>query len=282
MFDNLTDAYEAMIDWPKRLANESPFYRRWFERTKVRSVVDAACGTGRHAAMFRDWGLHVEGADISPNMIARAKAQFGESADLHWVVRGFDTPITPATPWDAIICVGNSLALASDPAVAARAVQEMIAAVRPGGVVVIQVLNLWKLPDGPCVWQKCRQVALPDGLALILKGVHRCGTRGYVDFAILHVGPVETHQGGAETTEPNIHAAIHASKKDVSHAMASDEKNRMLHTESQPLLAFEAEELERIARKAGLSETHVFGNYQEQTYDRATSGDLILLARKSD
>ena len=56
MFDDLTDIYEAMIDWPKRLANEGPFYRRWFERVGVQSVVDVACGTGRHAAMFHSWG----------------------------------------------------------------------------------------------------------------------------------------------------------------------------------------------------------------------------------
>ena len=32
VFDDLTDVYEAMIDWPQRLANEGPFYRRCFER----------------------------------------------------------------------------------------------------------------------------------------------------------------------------------------------------------------------------------------------------------
>ena len=71
MFDDLTDIYDAMIDWPKRLAHEGSFYRRVFEQHDVRSVVDVACGTGRHAAMFHSWGLRVEAADLSPAMIDR-------------------------------------------------------------------------------------------------------------------------------------------------------------------------------------------------------------------
>ena len=111
-FDDLTDIYESMIDWPKRLDHESSFYRRWFASAGVHSVVHVACGTGRHAAMFHAWALRVEGADISPKMIDRARATFGEPAGLRWVVRGFDRPIEPPQPFDAALCVGNSLARA--------------------------------------------------------------------------------------------------------------------------------------------------------------------------
>ena len=40
-FDDLSDVYEAMIDWPRRLAREEPFYRRLFERSDARRVLDA-------------------------------------------------------------------------------------------------------------------------------------------------------------------------------------------------------------------------------------------------
>ncbi len=163
MFQDLTDVYEAMIDWPKRLAHEEPFYRRLFAEHGVRSVVDTACGTGRHAAMFHSWGLRVEGADVSPGMIDRARANFGEPARLRWVVRGFDEPIAPAEPFDAAVCVGNSLPLAPDIATAERAIGQMLAAVRRGGLLVVQALNLWRLPDGPCIWQKCRLATLNEG-----------------------------------------------------------------------------------------------------------------------
>ena len=61
VFGDLADVYEAMIDWPKRLAGEGPFYRRLFGRHGVRSVIDVACGTGRHAARGRLLPLRLAG-----------------------------------------------------------------------------------------------------------------------------------------------------------------------------------------------------------------------------
>jgi SAM-dependent methyltransferase len=328
-FDDLTDVYEVMIDWPKRLANEEPFYRHWFARIAVRRLLDVACGTGHHAAMFRDWGLMVEGADLSPAMIARARANFGESERLRWTVRGFDQPITregeaPAEPpgataglsssetgiagkaqpedgtagqassgttqpFDATICTGNSLALAPDLRTVDCAIRQMFAAVRPGGLVIVQVLNLWQYPDGPCVWQKCKKarirhpasfspeptatagaedakntkykeslethaVAVGSGLnersesdVLILKGVHRSATRGYVEF-------------------------LTASLTDA----------KLLHHESVSFLGLEASDLENSARRAGATAVHFFGDYKQHPYNREKSPDLIMVAELED
>src|ERR1035437_7961512 len=105
-FDELTDLYEAIIDWPKRLSREEPFYRRLFAQVQARRVVDVACGTGQHAAMFHQWGLVVEGADLSGNMIAQARRRFAESPTLRWAARSFEEPIPAAEPFDVAICVG--------------------------------------------------------------------------------------------------------------------------------------------------------------------------------
>jgi SAM-dependent methyltransferase len=248
MFDDLADVYEAMIDWPKRLAHEGPFYRRLFDRLGVASVVDVACGTGHHAAMFHQWGLRVEGADLSPAMIERARGRFGEPPGLRWVVRAFDAPIAPAEPLGAAICVGNPLALAPDMATIERAIRQMLSAVRPGGAIVVGVLNLWRLPDGPCVWQKCRRVSLTggsEGESLILKGVHRNGPRGYVELAVADLS------GDAP-----------------------------LRSESTPFLGLESPDLEGIARAAGTTKVAFFGGYQDQPYDRRESVDLVMVAER--
>ncbi len=242
---DLADVYEAMVDWPKRLANEGPFYRRWFERVGVESLVDVACGTGHHAAMFHAWGLRVEGADLSAGMIERARAQFGEPAGLRWRVRGFDQPITRQEPLDAAICVGNSLALAPDVATVERALAEMAAAVRPDGLLVVHVLNLWRLADGPCMWQKCRRARLAQGEMLIVKGMHRCATRGYVDLVVTAL-----------------------------------DGNVQMQSESVPFLGLETAELERMVRSAGAREVQFFGGYQDQPYDRQQSVDLLMIALK--
>lgn len=245
IFDDLTDVYEAIIDWPKRLANEGPFYRRLFDRIKAESVVDVACGTGRHAIMFHSWGLRVEAADISPGMIGRARTASGESETLAWAVRGFDQSIPAEQPFDAAVCAGNSLALAADRAMAERAIGQMLSAVRSGGLVVIHLLNLWRLADGPCLWQKCVRSKLPEGEVLITKGVHRSGNHGYVDLIV---------------------ATLH------------DEVR--MRSESVRLLALDTADLEQMANGAGAAGVEFFGNYQDSPFERQKSVDLIAVIEK--
>ncbi len=237
--------YEALIDWPKRLANEAPFYRSCFDAASARRVADVACGTGHHAAMFHSWGLQVEGSDVSLRMIDLARRKFGQPEGLSWAVRSFEKPICPAEPYDVALCVGNSLALAADREGVDRAIAAMFAAVRPGGMILTQTLNLWSLPDGPVVWQKRRRIELPGGQGLVVKGVHRAGQRGYVELLVVHLAGDET-----------------------------------MRSESPRFLGLEAADLERTARRCGAAEAVFFGGFQRPPYDRAASVDLIMLARK--
>jgi SAM-dependent methyltransferase len=246
VFRDLTDVYDALIDWPKRLAHEGPFYRRWFERFRVQSVVDVACGTGRHAAMFHDWGLRVEGADLSAAMIARSQAQFGEKESLRWVVRGFHEPIRPRVPFDAAICVGNSLALAPDQKTLEEAWRQMLLAVRPGGLVIVQVVNWGRLPDGPCVWQKGKRVKTDQGEIVVAKGLHRHGLGGYVDLILIN--PVT---------------------------------GTVVQSESVPLMGCMPEEWQRMAQAAGASRTWLLGGYQDEPFQWGESVDQILVAERA-
>jgi len=242
-FEDLTAIYDVLVDWPKRLTHEEPFYRRLFDPIGARRLVDVACGTGQHAAMFHSWGLCVEASDVDPKMIDRARARFGEPERLQFAVRGFEEPVGAPEPFDVAVCVGNSLALAPDAATAERAIREMLAAVRDGGVVVVHLLNLWRLPDGPTVWQKCLRAALPEGDVLVAKGVHRSGKRAYVDLV---VAPVDAPE--------------------------------QMQSESVPLLGLEADDLARIAGEAGASDVQLLGGYHEEPYERLESTDLIMVA----
>jgi glycine/sarcosine N-methyltransferase len=246
MFQDLAEVYDALLDWPKRLANEEPFYRELFQHARVHRVLDAACGTGRHAALFHSWGCSVEGADLSSGMIERCRRQYGASDTLRWVVRSFDQPVGAAESFDAVICVGNSLALATGPDVVARAVGEMLRALRPGGVCVLQVLNLWHLPDGPCVWQKCKRLTLGDREHVLIKGVHRAGPLGYVDLIDVWLGPA-----GATP-----------------------------RYDGSAFQGLEATDLARYARTSGATEVQCYGNYQRAAYQREESQDLLVVIGK--
>jgi SAM-dependent methyltransferase len=246
-FDDLSDVYEAMIDWPRRLANETQLFRSLFEQFGVRRVADAACGTGRHAALFHSWGLGVLGLDISPQMIRQARASCGESDSLRWSVQSFDQPIGPPGAFDAVVCIGNSLALVPDASAMERAVRQLLEAVRPGGLLMVHVLNLWKLPAGPCLWQKAIRRTLRSGESLILKGVHRCGQTGYVELAVI----------GVATADVSIRAR------------------------SVPFLGLKAADLEAAARRHGAVEVSFYGSYQREPYEPGSSTDLIMVAGKA-
>lgn len=246
MFADLADAYDALLDWPKRLANEEPFYREVFRRVGVRRVLDAACGTGRHAAWFHSWGCSVEGADLSAGMIERCRRQFGTSDRLRWVVRSFDQPVAAPELFDAVLCVGGSLSLAPDQGAVARAIGEMLRALRAGGVCVLQVLNLWHLPEGSCVWQKCKRVTLGEREHLLVKGVHRAGARGYVDLIDVLLEPTGV--------TPRYDSAA--------------------------LLGLEATDLARYARAVGAKDVQCHGNFQCGAYQREQSQDLLVVIEK--
>jgi len=246
-FDEHAPVYDLLIDWPKRLANEAPFYRQLFEKVGVHKMLDAACGTGHHAAMFHSWGLAVEGADLSPGMIAECRSRFGEPPGLNWVVRSFDQPVQSPEPFDAVICVGNSLALAPDPAVVMQAMQVMLSALRRGGVCVIQVLNLWSLADGPITWQKCKRVRMGNGDHVLLKGVHRTDGRGFIDVIDL-----------------DVTGSTLASRYDAAQ-----------------FEGLEADDLAGMAEAAGGEEIELWGSFEPAPYDRLRSLDLIFVCRRS-
>jgi SAM-dependent methyltransferase len=246
-FKDVADAYEAMIDWRKRLGNEEPLYRWLFERVGALSVLDVACGTGHHAAMFHSWKMRVEGADVSEAMIERCRARHGESETLGWVVRGFDQAVEEPGQFDVTICVGNSLALAKDRESVAEAMRQMLEAVRTGGAVVVHVVNLWRMADGPCAsWQKCARARLPQGDCLIIKGTHRCGDMGYVDLLVTRL-----------ESEPPL-----------------------MHAESVRFLGLRADELVSAAQRGGARAVEVYGGYQRQAYDAEKSADLVVVAMK--
>ena len=244
-FEELTGVYEALVDWPKRLVREAPFYRDLFAEHAVKRIVDVACGTGHLVSKFNDWGLHVEGSDVSPAMIDRARHEFGEPHGLRWTVRDFVTSIEGESRPDAVICVGNSLALASDHHLARQAVQTMMRAVRPGGIIILQVLNLWKLPDGPCIWQKCIQFEQSDTAAIVTKGIHRSGSQGYVDLVISSVAPPA-----------------------------------FLTTLSVPLLGLTDKQIGDWAREAGAKSVRFLGDYQRAPYEQDASPDLIAVIER--
>jgi SAM-dependent methyltransferase len=141
LYDAFAEGYDLMTDWESRLASEAPFLQTLFRNHRVRSVLDAACGTGQHAMAFARWGLRVTATDLSEPMIARARQNAGD-LPVRFLVAGFGEHRQKAPgPYDAVTCLGNSLPHLLEDSALDDALADFRAVLRPGGVLIIQNNN---------------------------------------------------------------------------------------------------------------------------------------------
>jgi ubiquinone/menaquinone biosynthesis C-methylase UbiE len=129
------EGYDRWAPWydeqPNQLLEiEQPIVREILDGLPVGVALDAACGTGRHAAYLASLGHTVIGVDSSPGMLARAreKVPHGEfhEADLH------ELPLTDDSV-DLVVC---AIALV-DVADIDGPFREFARVLRPGGHLVV-------------------------------------------------------------------------------------------------------------------------------------------------
>ena len=94
-------------------------------------VLDCACGIGLLAAGLAARGFAVEASDASPEMVARTRALGVPARVCRW-------EDLSGGPYDAVLCVGNSLAHAQDRRAALAGMARVLA---PGGLLVVTSRN---------------------------------------------------------------------------------------------------------------------------------------------
>jgi SAM-dependent methyltransferase len=183
MYDALSVDYDRFVNWNSRLAFELPFIEQQLGVPPGR-VLDAACGTGMHAIALAQRGWTAAGADLSPAMITRARENAAAAGvNLALAAAGFGklAPVfrtEPVFPFDAVLCLGNSLPHLLSPAALAEALVDFATCLRPGGRLILQSRNFdavlaqrerWMEPqahrDGEREWLFVRFYDYdPDGL----------------------------------------------------------------------------------------------------------------------
>lgn len=100
-------------------------------------VLDCACGTGQLAVGLALRGYEVTASDASVGMVERTRALAdARGVDVHAAVSRWDRlPATVDGPFDAVLCVGNSLTHAEGVAGRRAALGAMAQVLTPGGLL---------------------------------------------------------------------------------------------------------------------------------------------------
>src|SRR5215831_1644609 len=101
-------------------------------------VVEIGCGSGLLTRHLLDAGHRVVATDASPAMLDLAREVAPDAEDIRQVV----LPDDPLPDADAIVSVGHVLNYLSDESAVRRALASIAEALRPGGVLAIDLCDL--------------------------------------------------------------------------------------------------------------------------------------------
>jgi SAM-dependent methyltransferase len=101
-------------------------------------VLELGCGSGALTRHLLAAGHQVIATDASPAMVGLARAMLGGKADVQQLV----LPDDPMPAADAIVSVGHVISYLPDAAAVDRALARMAQALRPGGVLAIDICDL--------------------------------------------------------------------------------------------------------------------------------------------
>ncbi|MDQ2814008.1 MAG: class I SAM-dependent methyltransferase [Actinomycetota bacterium] len=108
-------------------------------------VLELGCGSGALTRHLLAAGLRVIATDASPDMLELARANLGPDAEL----RRLTLPDDPMPAADAVVSVGHAISYLPDAAAIDRALTAAAGALRPGGVLAIDICDLAYGPIQP-------------------------------------------------------------------------------------------------------------------------------------
>jgi ubiquinone/menaquinone biosynthesis C-methylase UbiE len=142
-YDRISGDYDRMTGFEQRFVRERPFIKMLVDRHGIQTALDAGTGTGFHALLLAQLGVHVTAVDISPTMIAalddRAAAM---GIAVTTLVASFrELPERVREPQDAIFSLGNTMAHASSYIELVESLVAFLRVLKPGGTLLLQLLN---------------------------------------------------------------------------------------------------------------------------------------------
>ncbi len=247
-YDRLARVFDVMTDWQKRLALEMPFLQRTLDQKGARSILDTACGTGRHAIALAQKGYRTAGCDASPVMIEMARNNAVKAkADVRFEVADFNQLGKFSETFDAVLCLGNSLPHLLSQEALINALRQMRGKIRAGGLLILHDLNY-----------DMRMVKKPRFFSV--NGNDRALVWRFADygpeFITFHTALFERRGAEAEEELPSWSVQVNS-------------------TLQRPLLE---RDLDEALARTGFENIQHFGGLDGSPFEREKSGDLVMVA----
>jgi SAM-dependent methyltransferase len=149
------DAIYAHKDYAAEASNLHAFIAGHMQRP-ARTLLDVACGTGRHLAELQSW-FEVEGADLNEALLGIAQARLPDVRLHRADMRSLDL----ARSFDVVTCLFSAIGYMTTLADLQAAIAAMARHVAPGGLMIVEP---WWPPDNWIVDGKPRSVFIdqPD------------------------------------------------------------------------------------------------------------------------
>ncbi|MBK7824006.1 class I SAM-dependent methyltransferase [Nannocystis sp.] len=129
------------IDADQSAELDAVFIRKSAELGAGQTVLDVACGDGRHCFALANLGLMVTGLDSSLSQLVRA-SQRNEATEAGVTLLHGDMRALPRDrSYDVVTCLGSSFGYFEGDAQNRQVLQEMVEVLRPGGKLVLHVFN---------------------------------------------------------------------------------------------------------------------------------------------
>lgn len=150
VFEKYAHEYDLLTN---AAAREKPHEREVqaiIEQFDPTHVLDAGCGTGLTTMLFARSGVKAIGLDRSKEMLAIAKQKYDHSGlPLSFIRSSFQKlPRKLSGKFDIVVCLANSISGVESGRELVTALKNFYGALKPGGVLVLQLLNYAAIREG--------------------------------------------------------------------------------------------------------------------------------------
>jgi len=243
-YEGFAERYDLAVGrWDEFEPVVVEFFHRLFVKKGIHTVLDCACGTGRHLLLFHSLGCQVWGSDVSESMLAQARKNLTRHAvevPLHQADYR-DLPHRFGRCFDAVVCLG-AIGYMPGEAEFLRAIGSMRAVLQEGGILVLTTIPTDRQ------WLEKPRFTLAANTERV--------TRLFV----------------MEYLEQRVHYDV----LDIFHS----HETSGLDVWSAELGVFLRDDQERLLQAAGLQNVEFYGSFGLDPYDKQTSDRLITVAHK--